>query len=79
VGREVPDGPVSNLVQVNLFNTALDNQNAMSIRPRLGQELRNFGNLVCSVSRRARQIIMDVGTYRNVLQSLNGEDFDNTY
>ncbi|MCR5890677.1 hypothetical protein LRS06_23390 [Hymenobacter sp. J193] len=40
-----------------------------------------FGNLIVQrFEKGARQIIMDVGgTYRNVLQSLNGEDFDHTY
>ncbi len=70
-----------NLVQVNLFNTALDNQNAMVIGPSGSGKSYTFGNLIVQrFEKGARQIIMDVGgTYRNVLQALNGEDFDNTY
>ncbi|OGX87122.1 hypothetical protein BEN47_11620 [Hymenobacter lapidarius] len=70
-----------NLVQVNLFNTALDNQNAIVIGPSGSGKSYTFGNLIVQrFEKGARQIIMDVGgTYRNVLQSLNGEDFDNTY
>jgi conjugal transfer ATP-binding protein TraC len=70
-----------NLVQVNLFNTALDNQNAMVIGPSGSGKSYTFGNLIVQrYEKGARQIIMDVGgTYRNVLQALNGEDFDNTY
>ena len=70
-----------NLVQVNLFNTALENQNAIVIGPTGAGKSYTFGNLI--VQRRekgALQIIMDVGgTYRNVVQSLNAGDFDNTY
>ncbi|GAA4367772.1 TraG family conjugative transposon ATPase [Hymenobacter saemangeumensis] len=70
-----------NLVQVNLFNTALDNQNAIVIGPSGSGKSYTFGNLIVQrFEKGARQIIMDVGgTYRNVLQSLNGEDFDHTY
>ncbi|GAC1601759.1 MAG: TraG family conjugative transposon ATPase [Hymenobacter sp.] len=70
-----------NLVQVNLFNTALDNQNAIVIGPSGSGKSYTFGNLIVQrFEKGARQIIMDVGgTYRNVLQSLNGKDFDNTY
>jgi conjugal transfer ATP-binding protein TraC len=70
-----------NLVQVNLFNTALDNQNAMVIGPSGSGKSYTFGNLIVQrFEKGARQIIMDVGgTYRNVLQALNGVDFDNTY
>jgi len=70
-----------NLVQVNLFNTALDNQNAIVVGPSGSGKSYTFGNLIVQrFEKGARQIIMDVGgTYRNVLQSLNGEDFDHTY
>jgi conjugal transfer ATP-binding protein TraC len=70
-----------NLVQVNLFNTALDNQNAMVIGPSGSGKSYTFGNLIVQrFEKGARQIIMDVGgTYRNVLQALNGVDFENTY
>ena len=70
-----------NLVQVNLFNTALDNQNALVIGPSGSGKSYTFGNLIVQrFESGARQIIIDVGgTYRNVLQTLNGEDFDNTY
>lgn len=70
-----------NLVQVNLFNTSLDNQNALVIGPSGSGKSYTFGNLIVQrFEKGARQIIMDVGgTYRNVLQSLNGADFVNTY
>lgn len=70
-----------NLVQVNLFNTALDNQNAMVIGPSGSGKSYTFGNLIVQrFEKGARQIIIDIGgTYRNVVQSLNGDDFDNTY
>ena len=70
-----------NLVQVNLFNTKLENQNAMVIGPTGTGKSYTFGNLIVQrFEKGARQIIMDVGgTYRNVIQSLNGEQFENTY
>jgi conjugal transfer ATP-binding protein TraC len=70
-----------NLVQVNLFNTDLDNQNAIVVGPSGSGKSYTFGYIVVQRhERRARQILIDIGgTYRNVVQSLNGADFGNTY
>ncbi|GAA4364162.1 TraG family conjugative transposon ATPase [Hymenobacter saemangeumensis] len=70
-----------NLVKVNLFNTDLDNQNALVIGPSGSGKSYTFGNFIVQrYERGARQIIIDIGgTYRNVFQSLTGPDFENTY
>ncbi|MFB9865587.1 VirB4 family type IV secretion system protein [Rufibacter immobilis] len=70
-----------NLLQVNLFNTDLDNQNAIVIGPSGSGKSYTFGYIVVQRhERKARQILIDIGgTYRNVVQSLNGVDFENTY
>ena len=70
-----------NLLQVNLFNTDLDNQNAIVIGPSGSGKSYTFGYIVVQRhERQARQILIDIGgTYRNVVQSLNGADFENTY
>jgi conjugal transfer ATP-binding protein TraC len=70
-----------NLVQVNLFNTALDNQNALVIGPSGSGKSYTFGSIIVQrYEKGARQIIIDIGgSYRNVVQSLNGADFENTY
>ncbi|KAA5539646.1 VirB4 family type IV secretion system protein [Adhaeribacter rhizoryzae] len=70
-----------NLLQVNLFNTDLDNQNAIVIGPSGSGKSYTFGSIVVQRhERQARQILIDIGgTYRNVVQSLNGVDFENTY
>jgi len=75
-----------NLLKVNLFNTNLDNQNAVIIGPSGSGKSYFFGNLVVQrFEKGARQIIIDIGlgaglgSYRNVVQSLNGADFENTY
>ncbi|WP_051359623.1 VirB4 family type IV secretion system protein [Adhaeribacter aquaticus] len=70
-----------NLLQVNLFNTDLDNQNAIVIGPSGSGKSYTFGYIVVQRhERKARQILIDIGgTYRNVVQSLNGADFENTY
>lgn len=70
-----------NLLQVNLFNTDLDNQNAIVIGPSGSGKSYTFGYIVMQRhERKARQILIDIGgTYRNVVQSLNGADFENTY
>ncbi len=70
-----------NLLQVNLFNTDLDNQNAIVVGPSGSGKSFTFGYIVVQRhERRARQILIDIGgTYRNVVQSLNGADFGETY
>jgi conjugal transfer ATP-binding protein TraC len=70
-----------NLVQINLFNEKLENQNAIVIGPTGTGKSYTFGDLIVQrFEKKARQILLDVGgTYRNVVQSLNGEDFANTY
>lgn len=70
-----------NLTKINLFNTDLENQNALLVGPSGSGKSYTFGSIIIQrFERGARQIIIDIGgSYRNVCQSLNGADFENTY
>jgi conjugation system TraG family ATPase len=70
-----------NLLRVNLFNTALSNQNCVVIGPSGSGKSYTIGNFIAQrLERGARQIIIDKGgTYRNAVYALNGKDFSKTY
>lgn len=70
-----------NLVTVNLFNEANDNQNALLIGPTGSGKSYTFGYFITQrYESGARQIILDLGgTYRNVVQSTTGADFERCY
>ncbi|MEM9929990.1 MAG: DUF87 domain-containing protein, partial [Bacteroidota bacterium] len=70
-----------NLLRVNLFNTALANQNCVVIGPSGSGKSYTMGNFIAQrLERGARQIIIDKGgTYRNVMYALTGQDFTQTY
>jgi conjugal transfer ATP-binding protein TraC len=70
-----------NLTRVNLFDTSQNNQNSITIGPSGSGKSYTMGNLIIQrFEAGARQIIIDVGgSYRNVFQSLTGEDFENCY
>lgn len=70
-----------NPLQVNLFNTALNNQNALVIGPSGSGKSYAIGNFIVQrFEKNARQIILDIGgSYRNVIISLNSDKFEETY
>jgi type IV secretory pathway VirB4 component len=70
-----------NPVRLNCFNTALANQNAIVIGPSgSGKSFTNGYFLIQRKERGCKQIIIDVGgTYKNMLLTLNGKDFEQTY
>ena len=70
-----------NLLRVNLFNTALANQNCVVIGPSGSGKSYTMGNFIAQrLERGARQIIIDKGgTYRNVMYALTGRQFEHTY
>ncbi|GAB3840807.1 VirB4 family type IV secretion system protein [Hymenobacter jeollabukensis] len=70
-----------NLVRVNLFDTTQNNQNSITIGPSGSGKSYTMGNFIIQrFESGARQIIIDVGgSYRNVVQSLTGADFENCY
>ena len=70
-----------NLMRVPLFNTRLDNQNVVLVGPSGSGKSFTVGAFISQRKERgARQIIIDKGgTYKNVLESLNGDEFDTTY
>ena len=70
-----------NLLRVNLFNTALANQNCVVIGPSGSGKSYTMGNFIAQrLERGARQIIIDKGgTYRNVMYALTGRQFEQTY
>ena len=70
-----------NPLLVNFFNPELTNQNAVVIGPTGSGKSFTVGFfLVQRHERKARQIIIDVGgSYKNLLISLNGQKFEETY
>lgn len=75
-----------NLTRINLFNMQQDNQNSLTIGPSGSGKSFAMGNFIVQrFEQGSRQIIIDVGlgpgqgSYRNVVQALNGADFENTY
>jgi conjugal transfer ATP-binding protein TraC len=70
-----------NLTQVDLFDPKENNQNSLTIGPSGSGKSYTMGNFIIQrYEKGARQIIIDVGgSYRNVVQSLTGKDFDNCY
>lgn len=70
-----------NLKRVNLFDMTQDNQNSLTIGPSGSGKSYTMGNFIVQrYENKARQIIIDVGgSYRNVCQSLTGNDFENCY
>lgn len=68
-------------VKINLFNTRLNNQNAIVIGPSGSGKSYTIGSLIVQrFERGCRQVIIDIGgSYRNVMLSLNGKLFDETY
>ena len=70
-----------NPIRVNFFNTELSNQNAIIVgETGGGKSFTNGFFMIQRKERKARQVIIDKGgTYRNTLQLLNGDTFDQTY
>ncbi len=70
-----------NPLLVNFFNPELTNQNAVVVGPSGSGKSFTVGYfLVQRYERKARQIIIDVGgSYKNLLISLNGQKFEETY
>ncbi|MEN7551852.1 DUF87 domain-containing protein [Rapidithrix thailandica] len=68
-------------VLVNLFNTSLNNQNALVVGPSGSGKSYTIGHLIVQrFERGARQLIIDIGgSYKNTLTALNGKDFPHTY
>jgi conjugal transfer ATP-binding protein TraC len=70
-----------NPLLVNFFNSELTNQNAVVVGPSGSGKSFTVGYfLVQRHERKARQIIIDVGgSYKNLLITLNGQKFEETY
>ena len=70
-----------NPLLVNFFNQELTNQNAVVVGPSGSGKSFTVGFfLVQRYERKARQIIIDVGgSYKNLLITLNGQKFEETY
>ena len=70
-----------NPLLVNFFNPELTNQNAVVVGPSGSGKSFTVGYfLVQRHERKARQIIIDVGgSYKNLLITLNGQKFEETY
>ena len=70
-----------NPLLVNFFNQELTNQNAVVVGPSGSGKSFTVGYfLVQRHERKARQIIIDVGgSYKNLLITLNGQKFEETY
>ncbi|MEQ9440812.1 MAG: TraM recognition domain-containing protein [Cyclobacteriaceae bacterium] len=70
-----------NPIRVNFFNTKLSNQNAIIVgETGGGKSYTNGFFMIQRKERKARQVIIDKGgTYRNMMQMLNGDTFEQTY
>ena len=70
-----------NPIRLNFFNTQLSNQNAIIVgETGGGKSFTNGFFMIQRKERKARQVIIDKGgTYRNMLQLLNGDSFQQTY
>ena len=70
-----------NLLKVDFFDPALDNQNAVVIGPSGTGKSFTVGDLIAQRHERGcRQVIIDVGgSYKNTLLALNGKQFAKSY